>query len=58
VSFLFVITSHMEFILVQGRLQPKFFNVDSTSQLYMRMLLNTVSVTLGASSWVRSVKEI
>ena len=57
-SFLFIMIKHVEGILVEGRLQSKFFNVDSTGQLYMRMLLNTVSVTLGASSWVRSVKEI
>jgi len=43
---------HVGGILVEGRLQPKFFNADSTGPLYLGMLLNTVRVALGASSWV------
>ena len=46
-------TRHVGGILVEGRLQLKFFNVDSTGPLYLGMLLNTIRVTLGASSWVQ-----
>jgi len=49
---------HVGDILVEGRLQPKLFNVDSTGPLYLGMLLNTIRVALAASSWVRSVKEL
>jgi len=38
VSFLFVMTRHMWGILVEERLQSKFFNVDSTGLLYLWML--------------------
>ena len=57
-SFLFVMTRHMWGILVEERLQSKFFNVDSTGPLYLGMLLNTVRVALGANSWVDSTGEI
>jgi len=30
----------------------KFFNVVSTSALYLEMFLNTVGVALGANNWV------
>jgi len=51
-SFLFVMIRHVGGILVERRLQPKFFNVDSTGPLYLRMLLNTIKVALGASSCI------
>ena len=58
VSFLSVMTRHVGGILVVGRLQPKFFNVVSIGLLYLGMLLSTVRVALGASSWVESVGGI
>jgi len=45
-------------ILVVGRLQPKFFSVVSIGLLYLRMLLSTVRVAPGASSWVKSAGGI
>jgi len=57
VSFLFVMTRYVGGILVVGRLQPKLFNVVSTSLLCLGLLLSTVRVALGASSWVEKVKE-
>jgi len=58
VSFLSVMIKHVRGILVVGRLQPKFFNVVSTGLLYLRTLLNTVRVALGASSWVISRRDM
>jgi len=48
----------VEDILVEGRLQPKFFNVVSIGLLYLEMLLSTVRVTLDANSWVESAGAI
>jgi len=52
VLFLFVITKHMGDISLGGRLQLKFFNVVSIGLPCLKMLLNTVSVALGANYWV------
>jgi len=52
VSSLFVMIKPVGGILVEERLQPKFFNVVSTGLLYLGMLLSTVRVALGANSWV------
>ena len=45
-------------VLVGGRLQSKFFNVVSIGLLYLGILLSTVRVALGASSWVELVDGI
>jgi len=49
-SFHFILSKHVGGILVGERLQPKFFNVVSIDPLYLRMLLITVRVALGANS--------
>ena len=56
VSSPFLITKHVRCISVGRRQLLKSFSVVYISQLYLGILLSTVSIILGANSWVGIVK--
>ena len=58
VFYLFAMIRLVEVILGLRRQLPRCFNVDFTSPLCLRMLLNTVRVVIGVNSWVRSQEGI